>query len=178
MKPEPPIHRKPDTPSLCLSLVVVVQHSIMSNSLWHHKLQHTRLPCPPLSPGVCSQSCPLSQWCHPTISSSVTPISSCLQSFPASRSFPLSQLFASGSQSVAVGQTLRHLCDNFKNSNLAKSFRRRGERVWCWKNIWRNMAQNFPNLAKTYKFKMLSEPQPRWRTKEINSCSGNQSVKN
>ena len=106
MKPEPPIHRKPDTPSLCLSLVVVVQHSVMSNSLWHHKLQHTRLPCPPLSPGVCSQSCPLSQWCHPTISSSVTPFSSCPQSFPESGSFPKSWLFTSGGRSIGASASV------------------------------------------------------------------------
>ena len=59
-----------------------------------------RLPCPSLSPGVCSNSCPLSWWCHPTISSSVTPFSSCPQSFPASGSFPMSQFFASGGQSI------------------------------------------------------------------------------
>ena len=64
--------------------------------------QHTRLPCPSLSPGVCSNSCPLSQWCHPTISSSATCFSSCPQSFPASGSFPVSQLFASGGQSIGA----------------------------------------------------------------------------
>ena len=65
-------------------------------------LQHARLPCPSPSPGVCSNSCPLSQWCHPTVSSSVVPFpsSSCLQSFPASGSFPMSQLFPSGGQST------------------------------------------------------------------------------
>ena len=61
-----------------------------------------RPPCPSLSPGVCSNSCPLSQWCYPTISSYVVPFSSCLQSFPASRSFPISQLFASGGQSIGA----------------------------------------------------------------------------
>ena len=66
----------------------------MSNSL------HTRIPCPSLSPGICSNSCLLSLWCHPTISSSVTPFSSCPQSFPASGSFPMSQLFESGWQSI------------------------------------------------------------------------------
>ena len=74
----------------------------MSNSLQPHGLQHARLPCPSLSPGVCSNSCPLSWWCHPTISSSVIPFSSCLQSFPASRSFPMSWLFASGGQSIGA----------------------------------------------------------------------------
>ena len=64
--------------------------------LWPHGLQHTKLLCPSPSPGACSNTCPLSQWCHPTISSSVVPFSSCLQSFPASGFFPMSQLFASG----------------------------------------------------------------------------------
>ena len=67
-----------------------------------HRLQHTMLPCPALSPRVYSNSCPWSQWCHPTISSSVTLFSSCPQSFPKSGSFPVSQLFASGSQSIGV----------------------------------------------------------------------------
>ena len=74
----------------------------MSDSLQPHGLQHfivqTRLHCPSLSLGVCSNSCPLSWWCHPTISSCVTPFSSCPQSFPASGSFPVSRLFASGGQ--------------------------------------------------------------------------------
>ena len=65
----------------------------MSNSLQSHGLQHTRFPCPSLSPGVCSNPCPSSRWCHPTISSSVAPFSSCSQSFPASGSFPMSRLF-------------------------------------------------------------------------------------
>ena len=73
----------------------------MSNSLWSHGLQHTRLLCPPLSPGICSNSCPLSRWCYLTISSSPVPFS-CLQSFPESRSFPMSQLFASGGQSTGA----------------------------------------------------------------------------
>ena len=70
----------------------------MSNSLRPHRLQHARLPCPSLSPRVCSNSCPLSQWRHPAISSPVVPFSSCLQSFPASVSFPMSQIFTSGGQ--------------------------------------------------------------------------------
>ena len=63
-------------------------------------LQHARLPCPSLSPGVCLNSCPSSRWCHPTISPSVIPFSSCLQSFPASESFPVSQLLTSGGQNT------------------------------------------------------------------------------
>ena len=70
------------------------------HSLWPHGLQHTRPPCPSPSPGVYSNSCSLSQWCHPTISSSVTPYSSCPQSFPASGSFPMSEFFASAGQSI------------------------------------------------------------------------------
>ena len=72
----------------------------MSDSLGPSGLQHARIPCPSPSPRVCSNSCPLSQWCDPTISSSVTPFSSCLQSFPASGSFPMIWLFTSGGQSV------------------------------------------------------------------------------
>ena len=73
----------------------------MSSSLQPHELQHTRLPCPSPSP-ICSNSCPLNQWCHPITSSSVIPFSSCLQSFPASRSFPISQLFDSGGQNIGA----------------------------------------------------------------------------
>ena len=73
-------------------------------TLWPHGLQHTRLPVLHHLP-VCSNSCPLSQWCHPTISSYVIPFSSCLQSFPASGSFPMSQLFASGGQSIGVSDS-------------------------------------------------------------------------
>ena len=74
--------------------------SVMSDSLWPHGLQHTRPPCPSPTPRVYSNSCPLSRWCHPTISSSAIPFSSCLQSFPTSGSFPITQFFASGGQSM------------------------------------------------------------------------------
>ena len=77
-------------------------HSVVSSSLWPHELQLTRLPCPSPTPGVYSNSCPLSWWCHATISSSVVPFSSCFQSFPASGSFPMSQFFLSGGQSIGV----------------------------------------------------------------------------
>ena len=76
-------------------------HLVASDSLWPHRLQHTRLPCPSPSPGVCSNSCPLNWWCHPTISSSFIPFSY-LQSFPALGSFAMSWLFASGGHSVGV----------------------------------------------------------------------------
>ena len=75
---------------------------VMSNSLWPHELQHARPPCPSPTPGVHSNSHPSSQWCHPTISSSVVPFSSCSQSLPASESFLMSQLFAWGGQSTGV----------------------------------------------------------------------------
>ena len=76
--------------------------SVVSDSLRPHRLQHAKPPCPSLTPGVYSNPCPLSQWCHLTISSSVVPFSSRLQSFPASGSFPMSQLFPSGSQSIGL----------------------------------------------------------------------------
>ena len=77
-------------------------HSVVSNSLQLHGLRHARLPCPSPSPGAWSNSCPSSWWCHPTISSSVSPFSYCLQSFPASGSFPRSQFYSSGGQSIGV----------------------------------------------------------------------------
>ena len=76
--------------------------SLVSDSLQPHGLQHTSLPCPSPTPGTCSDSCPSSCWCHPTISSSVVPFSSRLQSFPASGSFPMSHFFTSGGQSIGV----------------------------------------------------------------------------
>ena len=82
-----------------LTVLVRFSHSEMSNSLWPHELQDARPPCPSLTPGVHSNPCPLSQWCHPTILSSVIPFSSCPQSFPASGSFQMSQLFLSVGQS-------------------------------------------------------------------------------
>ena len=75
---------------------------IVSDSLQPHGLKHTRLPCPSLTPRVCSDSCPLSQWCYLTISFSAAPMSFCLQSFPASGSFSMKQLFASGGQSIGA----------------------------------------------------------------------------
>ena len=81
---------------------VQFSHSVVSDSLWPHEPQHTRLPCPPPTPRVYPNSCPLSWWCHLTISSPVVPFSSCLQSFQTSRSFLMSQLFTSGGQSTGV----------------------------------------------------------------------------
>ena len=81
---------------------VQFSRSVMSNSLRPHEPQHARPPCPSPTPGVYPNSCPLSRWCHPAISSSVVPSSSCPQSLPASGSFPMSQLFAWGGQSIGV----------------------------------------------------------------------------
>ena len=81
---------------------VQFSRSVISDSLWPHELQHARPPCPSRTPGVYPNSCPSCWWCHPTISSSVVPFSSCPQSFLASGSFQMSQLFTSGGQSIGV----------------------------------------------------------------------------
>ena len=83
-------------------VLVQFSHSVVSNSLWPHESQHARPPCPLPTPGVHWDSRPSSRWCHPAISSSVIPFSSCPQSLPASESFPMSQLFAWGDQSTRV----------------------------------------------------------------------------
>ena len=84
----------------------------MSDSLWPHESQHARPPCPSPTPGVYSNSCPSSWWCHPAISSSVIPFSSCPQSLPASGSFPMSQLFTWGGQSIGVSASASVLSKN------------------------------------------------------------------
>ena len=86
--------------------------SVVSDSLWPHGLQHARPPCLSSIPRAYSNSCPSSQWCHPTISSSVIPFSSCLQSLPASESFPMSQLFTWGGQSTGVSALASFLPKN------------------------------------------------------------------
>ena len=93
-------------------LLLLFSHSVMSDSLRPHGVQHTRRPCPSSIPRACSNSCPLSWWCHPTISSSVIPFSSYLQSFPASGSFPLSQFFTSGGQSIGASASASVLSMN------------------------------------------------------------------
>ena len=87
---------------ILIMLLLLFSHSVVSHSLRPHGQKHSRLPCPSLSPETCSNSSPLSWWCHTMISSSVTPFSSYPQSFPASGSFPTSQLFTSGSQSIGA----------------------------------------------------------------------------
>ena len=94
---------------------VQFSRSVMSDSFWPHGLQHARPPCLSPTPRVYSNSCPLSRWCHPTISSSVVPFSSCLQSFPASGSFPMSQFIASGGQSTGASASALVFPMNIQN---------------------------------------------------------------
>ena len=98
-------------------------HSVMSDSLWPHRLQHARPPCPSPTPGVYSNSCPLSRWCHPAISSSVIPFSSHLQSVLASGSFQMSQFFASGSQNIGVSASASVLPMNIQESSPTPQFK-------------------------------------------------------
>ena len=111
---------------LCIvkfSLFSSVQLLTHVNSLWPHALQHARLPYPSPTPGACSYSCPLSQWRHPTISSSVIPFSSCLQSSPASGSFPMSQFFTSGDQMSGASASAWH---------SAYKFNKQGDNIQLW----------------------------------------------
>ena len=103
--------------SICRYIYLSVQfsRSVVSESLPPHGLQHARLPCPSPMPGACSNSYPLSQWCHPIISSFVIPFFSCLQSFPALGSFLMSQLFASGGQSTEASASASVLPMNIQD---------------------------------------------------------------
>ena len=99
-------------------LLLLFSCLVVSDSLQPCELQHARLPCPSPSPTVCSDSCPPSQWCHPTISSSVARFSPCPQSFPASGSFPVSQLFASGGQNIGASALASVLPMNISPSHF------------------------------------------------------------
>ena len=101
-----------------LSLLLLFSCPVTSNSLQHHGLQHTRPPCSSPTPGVYPNSCPLRQWCHPTISSSVVPFSSCPQPLPASESFSMSQLFTWGGQSIGVSASTSVLPMNTQDLSL------------------------------------------------------------
>ena len=90
------------TSTTCIKLLLLFSCQVLSVSLWLHSLQHARLPCPLPSPRICPSSCPLNWWWHPTISSSVSLFFFCLQSFPASGSFPMSHLFTLGGQSIGA----------------------------------------------------------------------------
>ena len=112
--PSPPL-----SPGICTSSRPLCQFqyscSVVSNSLWPHGLQHARPPCQSPTPTACSDSCPSRQRCHPSISFSVIPFFSCLQSFPASGSFPVSQLFASGGHSTGVSASTSVLPMNIQD---------------------------------------------------------------
>ena len=90
----------------CIKLLLLFSCQVMSESYWRHRLQRARLPCPLPSPRICPSSCPLNWWCHPTISSSVSLFFFCLQSFPASGSFPMSQLFTLGGQCIGASASV------------------------------------------------------------------------
>ena len=100
---------------------VQFSHSVVSNTLGPHELQHTRPPCPLPSPGVYPNPCPLSRWCHPAISSSIVPFSSCPQPFPASGSFSMSQLFTWGGQSTGVSASALVLPYAFSSVQFSQS---------------------------------------------------------
>ena len=142
----------------------------MFSSLWPHGVQHARLPCKSPTPRACSNPCPLSQWCHPTISSSVTPFSSRPQSSLTSGSFPMSWLFASGGQSIGTSASASVLPMNIqdwfllgwtgwislKSKGLSRVFSgfRREKLIWCpraslsWRNRWKwqNWGESGYNL--------------------------------
>ena len=125
-------------------MCVCVSHSVMSDSLQPHGLQHSRLPCSSPSPGACWNSCPLSWWCHPTISSSVTLFSSCPQSFPASGLFPVSWLFASGGQSIRVSASVSVLPVNIQDwfplglTSLTSLLSKELWRVFSSPTVWKH----------------------------------------
>ena len=112
--PEPQWSDCSTTPYFSTS-VSQFSRSVMFDSLWPHGLQHTRPSCPSPTPRTCSNSCPSSWWSHPTISSSVIPFSSCLQSFPASWSFPMSQFFTSGGQHIGASASASALPMNIQD---------------------------------------------------------------
>ena len=112
------LHIKWINNNVLLHNTVQFSRSVVSDSLRPHELQHARPPCPSPTPGVHPSPCPLSWWCHPTISSSVVPFSSCPQSFPASGSFPMSQLFTSGAQSIGVSASTSVLPMNTQDWSL------------------------------------------------------------
>ena len=111
----PTVNNFTDYSTFLLPYSVQSSSSVMSDSLWTHGLQHARLPYPSPAPRACSYSCHSSQWCHPTISSSVIPFSSCLQYFPASGSFPVSRFFTSGGQNIGISASASVLPVNMQD---------------------------------------------------------------
>ena len=142
----------------------------MSDSLRPHEPQHARLPRPSLSASVCSNSCPLNQWCHPNISSSITHFFSCSQSFPASWSFPVSQLFTSGGQNFGASASTSVLSMNIQGwfplglTGLISLFSKETNlsRVFCSTSIWKHQFfSTQPSLWSSSYFRMwlLEKPQ-------------------
>ena len=123
---------------------VQFSRSVVSDSLRPHGPQNARPPCPSPTPGACSNSRPLSQWCHPTISSSVGPFSSRLQSFPASGCFPMSQLFTSGGQSVGISASASALPVNQESFSLFSS---QGDNLTLPTCVNKRCTHSFQRLA-------------------------------
>ena len=133
--------------------IVAAQSLVMYDYLWPHGLQHTRLPCPSLSPRVCSNSWPLSQWCHLTISCSAALFSFCLQSFPASGSFPVGWLFTSDSQSIGAPSSASVLPMNIQwilmplmLGKIEGKRRRRKQKMRWWDSITDSVDLNVSKL--------------------------------
>ena len=133
--------------------------SVMSNSLWPHGLQHSRPPCPSPTPGAYSNSCPPCWWCHPTISSSAIPSSSCLQSFQASGSFLMSQLFTSGGQSTGVS-----ISTSVFPVNIQDQFPE-----WSWWTGWMDWLDELLGSPCSPRDSQESSPTPQF--KSINSLA-------
>ena len=133
--------------AVCINSVQF-SHSVMSNSLQPHEPQHARPPCPSPTPGVHPNPCPLSEWWHPTISSSVVPFSSCLQSFPASGPFQMSQLFALGGQSIGVSASTSVLPVNTQDwspvgwTGWISRNTGSNRQIWPWSTEWSRAKAN------------------------------------
>ena len=145
----------------------------MSDSLRPRGLQHARPPCPSPAPGVYSNSCPLSRWCHPTISSSVVPFSSGLQSFPASGSFRMSQFFASGSQSIilGLGQILSkpaficHFCPTLPRTLALLAVTVTGGRWWWYGLLGHNSTKSTCVGEKPFPWELIAPKSILWPTR-------------
>ena len=154
--------------------------SVVSNSLWPHRLQHARTSCPSPTPGVYANSCSLSQWCHPTNSSSAVPFSSCPQSFPASGTFQVSQFFASGGQSIWVSASTSVLPINIQDWFPFRMYKWAYSKLRSWKPSW-----DFPSspVVKTLHFQSLwlpgavgSIPGQRIKIPQAQLCSQNVTI--
>ena len=131
----------------------------MSNSLWPHEPHHTRPPCPSPTPGVYLNPCPSSRWCHPTITSSVVPFSSCPQSLPAAGSFQMSQLFASGGQTIGVSASTSVLPVSTQDWSPL------GWTDWIslqWKGLSRVLSNTTVQKHQFFGAQLFSSPRDTW----------------